>query len=107
MASGFLVTFLTAHSIAGTNRDFHGRFWILANVWVRLSPIQQGSEPVEGLGQFAGKETGKDAGAIYTPRSVVKTLIEMLEPYQGRVYDPAASSGGMFVQSAEFVKARR
>lgn len=57
------------------------------------------------LGQFAGKETGKDAGAFYTPRSVVKTLVEMLEPYKGRVYDPAAGSGGMFVQSAAFVKA--
>ena len=57
------------------------------------------------LGQFAGKETGKDAGAFYTPRSVVKTLVEMLEPFQGRVYDPACGSGGMFVQSAEFVKA--
>lgn len=57
------------------------------------------------LGQFAGKETGKDAGAFYTPRSVVRTLVEMLEPYKGRVYDPAAGSGGMFVQSAEFVKA--
>ena len=57
------------------------------------------------LGQFAGKETGKDAGAFYTPRSVVRTLVEMLEPYKGRVYDPAAGSGGMFVQSAAFVKA--
>ncbi|WP_223399675.1 SAM-dependent methyltransferase [Nocardioides rotundus] len=57
------------------------------------------------LGQFAGKETGKDAGAFYTPRSVVKTLVEMLEPYHGRVYDPACGSGGMFVQSAEFVRA--
>lgn len=57
------------------------------------------------LGQFAGKETGKDAGAFYTPRSVVRTLVEMLEPFHGRVYDPAAGSGGMFVQSAEFVKA--
>lgn len=57
------------------------------------------------LGQFAGKESGKDAGAFYTPRSVVKTLVEMLEPYKGRVYDPACGSGGMFVQSAEFIKA--
>ena len=57
------------------------------------------------LGQFAGKETGKDAGAFYTPRSVVKTLVEMLEPYEGRVLDPCCGSGGMFVQSAEFVKA--
>jgi len=57
------------------------------------------------LGQFAGKETGKDAGAFYTPRSVVKTLVEMLEPYHGRVYDPACGSGGMFVESAKFVSA--
>jgi len=57
------------------------------------------------LGQFAGKETGKEAGAFYTPRSVVKTLVEMLEPFHGRVYDPACGSGGMFVQSAEFVMA--
>lgn len=57
------------------------------------------------LGQFAGKETGKDAGAFYTPRSVVKTLVEMLEPFEGRVYDPACGSGGMFVESARFVTA--
>lgn len=57
------------------------------------------------LGQFAGKETGKDAGAYYTPRSVVRLLVEMLEPYKGRVYDPACGSGGMFVQSAKFVEA--
>ena len=57
------------------------------------------------LGQFAGKEQGKEGGAFYTPRSVVRTLVEMLEPYGGRVFDPACGSGGMFVQSAEFVKA--
>lgn len=57
------------------------------------------------LGEFAGKETGKDAGAFYTPRSVVRLLVEMLEPYKGRVYDPACGSGGMFVQSAKFVEA--
>jgi len=57
------------------------------------------------LGQFAGKETGKDAGAFYTPRSVVHTLVEMLEPYEGRVLDPACGSGGMFVESAKFVAA--
>lgn len=57
------------------------------------------------LGEFAGKETGKDAGAFYTPRSVVQLLVEMLEPYKGRVYDPACGSGGMFVQSAKFVEA--
>lgn len=57
------------------------------------------------LGQFAGWETGKDAGAYYTPRSVVQTLVEMLEPFEGRVYDPCCGSGGMFVQSARFVDA--
>lgn len=56
------------------------------------------------LGQFAGKEEGKDAGAFYTPRNVVRLLVEMLEPYKGRVFDPACGSGGMFVQSAKFVE---
>lgn len=55
------------------------------------------------LGQFAGAE-GKRGGEFYTPRSVVQTLVEMLEPYQGRIYDPCCGSGGMFVQSEKFVK---
>ncbi len=80
-------------SIGFTETDDHGADDVLGRVYEYF------------LGQFAGKETGKDAGAFYTPRSVVKTLVEMLEPYQGRVYDPAVGSGGMFVQSAEFVKA--
>jgi len=80
-------------SIGFTATDDHGADDVLGRVYEYF------------LGQFAGKETGKDAGAFYTPRSVVKTLVEMLEPYKGRVYDPAAGSGGMFVQSAEFVKA--
>ena len=54
------------------------------------------------LGQFAGAE-GKRGGEFYTPRSVVRTLVEMLEPYSGRVYDPCCGSGGMFVQSEKFV----
>ncbi|MDR2878131.1 MAG: type I restriction-modification system subunit M [Chromatiales bacterium] len=54
------------------------------------------------LGQFAGAE-GKRGGEFYTPRSVVRTLVEMLEPYHGRVYDPCCGSGGMFVQSEKFV----
>ncbi|MHB8679668.1 MAG: class I SAM-dependent DNA methyltransferase [Rudaea sp.] len=57
------------------------------------------------LGQFAGAE-GKRGGEFYTPRSVVRTLVEMLEPYQGRVYDPCCGSGGMFVQSEKFVAER-
>jgi type I restriction enzyme M protein len=55
------------------------------------------------LGQFAGSE-GKRGGEFYTPRSVVRVLVEMLEPYQGRVYDPCCGSGGMFVQSERFVE---
>jgi type I restriction enzyme M protein len=54
------------------------------------------------LGQFAGAE-GKRGGEFYTPRSVVRALVEMLEPYTGRVYDPCCGSGGMFVQSEKFV----
>ena len=55
------------------------------------------------LGQFAGAE-GKRGGEFYTPRSVVSVLVEMLEPYQGRIYDPCCGSGGMFVQSEKFVQ---
>ncbi|WP_125077179.1 class I SAM-dependent DNA methyltransferase [Pseudoxanthomonas sp. SGT-18] len=55
------------------------------------------------LGQFAGAE-GKRGGEFYTPRSVVRVLVEMLEPYTGRVYDPCCGSGGMFVQSDKFVQ---
>ncbi|KXU89940.1 DNA methyltransferase [Paraburkholderia monticola] len=57
------------------------------------------------LGQFAGAE-GKRGGEFYTPRSVVRVLVEMLEPYKGRVYDPCCGSGGMFVQSEKFVQER-
>jgi len=55
------------------------------------------------LSQFAGAE-GKRGGEFYTPRSVVRLLVEMLEPYKGRVYDPCCGSGGMFVQSEKFVE---
>ena len=56
------------------------------------------------LGKFAAAE-GKLGGEFFTPRSVVRVLVEMLEPYAGRIYDPACGSGGMFVQSEEFVRA--
>ncbi|MBZ4671776.1 MAG: Site-specific DNA-methyltransferase (adenine-specific) [Deferribacteraceae bacterium] len=55
------------------------------------------------LGEFALAE-GKKGGQFYTPRSVVELLVEMLEPYRGRVFDPCCGSGGMFVQSEKFVK---
>ena len=56
------------------------------------------------LSQFASAE-GKKGGQFYTPRCVVRLLVEMLAPYKGRVFDPCCGSGGMFVQSVEFVKA--
>ena len=55
------------------------------------------------LGGFAGAE-GKRGGEFYTPRCIVRLLVEMLEPYKGRVYDPCCGSGGMFVQSEKFVE---
>lgn len=54
------------------------------------------------LGEFALAE-GKKGGQFYTPRSIVELLVEMLEPYNGRVFDPCCGSGGMFVQSEKFV----
>jgi type I restriction enzyme M protein len=56
------------------------------------------------LGQFASAE-GKKGGEFYTPHCVVRVLVEMLEPFQGRVYDPCCGSAGMFVQSVEFIEA--
>ena len=65
------------------------------------------------LGQFAGSE-GKRGGEFYTPRSVVRTMVELLEPFpdpargvKGRVYDPCCGSGGMFVQAERFVEDHR
>src|SRR5947208_5923508 len=56
------------------------------------------------LGQFASAE-GKKGGQFYTPRSIVRLLVEMLEPYKGRIFDPCCGSGGMFVQSEKFIEA--
>ncbi len=55
------------------------------------------------LTQFASAE-GKNGGQFYTPSCVVRTIVEMLAPYKGRIYDPACGSGGMFVQSEKFVE---
>ncbi|WP_430607488.1 type I restriction-modification system, M subunit [Enterococcus sp. DIV2379] len=55
------------------------------------------------LGKFAGAE-GKSGGEFYTPNPVVTLLVEMLEPYSGRIYDPCCGAGGMFVQSEKFVE---
>ncbi|MBU2905120.1 type I restriction-modification system subunit M [Arenibacter algicola] len=54
------------------------------------------------LGEFANAE-GKKGGQFYTPKAIVKLMVEMIEPYKGRVFDPACGSGGMFVMSEKFV----
>lgn len=54
------------------------------------------------MGKFASNE-GKGGGEYYTPPSVVRLMVEMIEPYKGKILDPACGSGGMFVQSADFV----
>ena len=58
------------------------------------------------LGEFALAE-GKQGGQFYTPRSIVELLVEILQPYHGRVFDPCCGSGGMFVQSEKFVESRQ
>ena len=81
----------------------------------RFSGIQVGDEASRSkdvlgrvyeyfLKEFASAE-GKRGGEFYTPRCIVNLLVEMVEPYHGRVYDPCCGSGGMFVQSADFIKA--
>lgn len=75
---------------------------------IRLIEDEHSSRDVLGgiyeyfMGMFANAE-GKRGGEFYTPRSVVKLLVEMIEPYRGRVYDPCCGSGGMFVQSEKFI----
>jgi type I restriction enzyme M protein len=77
---------------------------------IRVGDAESRSKDVLGrvyeyfLSQFASAE-GKKGGEFYTPRCVVKLLVEMLEPYKGRVYDPCCGSSGMFVQSEEFIVA--
>ena len=77
---------------------------------IRLGDKENRSKDILGrafeyfLKQFASAE-GKKGGQFYTPRCIVRVLAEMLAPYNGRVFDPCCGSGGMFVQSVEFVKA--
>lgn len=80
-------------SIGFTTTDDHGSDDVLGRVYEYF------------LGQFAGKETGKDAGSFYTPpRSVVRTLVEMLEPFKGRVYDPAFMRNFFDVSRDSFIR---
>jgi type I restriction enzyme M protein len=77
---------------------------------IGFTQVDHGADDILGrvyeyfLGKFAASE-GRNAGEFYTPRSVVRVLVEMLEPFEGRVFDPCCGSGGMFVQSSEFVAA--
>jgi type I restriction enzyme M protein len=81
---------------------------LIANI--RVGDEESRSKDVLGriyeyfLSRFASAE-GKKGGEFYTPRCVVRLLVEMLEPYRGRVYDPCCGSSGMFVQSVEFIEA--
>ncbi len=70
---------------------------------LRLSKDTLGRVYEYFLSRFASAE-GKGGGEFYTPQSVVQLLVEMLEPYKGRIYDPCCGSGGMFVQSEKFVE---
>ncbi len=58
------------------------------------------------LGEFANAE-GKKGGQFYTPKSIVRLMVEMIEPYKGRVYDPCCGSGGMFIMSEKFVESHQ
>ncbi|GAG15881.1 unnamed protein product, partial [marine sediment metagenome] len=58
------------------------------------------------IGEFADAE-GKKGGQFYTPRCIVRLLVEMIEPFEGRVFDPCCGSGGMFIQSKVFVEAHQ
>lgn len=77
---------------------------------MRFDPKQHASRDVFGevyeyfLGNFALEE-GQKAGQFYTPRPVVQTLVEVLAPFEGRIYDPCCGSGGMFVYSERFIEA--
>ena len=88
---------------------------ILGRLIDRMSDIELGDEASRSkdnlgrvyeyfLSKFASAE-GKRGGEFYTPRCIVNVLVEMLEPYRGRVYDPCCGSGGMFVQSVNFIEA--
>ncbi len=82
----------------------------VVDLFTNIAMVEQGSEKdILGrtyeycLSMFAEQE-GKRGGEFYTPSCVVRTLVEVLQPYQGRVYDPCCGSGGMFVQSAKFIE---
>lgn len=84
---GEIITLLT-NITAGTDKDFLGRIYEYY------------------MSKFA-ERGGSKGGEFFTPSSIVKLLVEMLEPYKGRIFDPACGSGGMFVQSMSFIEAHK
>jgi type I restriction enzyme M protein len=82
--------------------------WVLVELLKLLGPVDLSGDAFGKvyeyfLGNFALKE-GQKGGVFYTPESIVKLIVEIIEPFHGRIYDPACGSGGMFVHSAEFVE---
>lgn len=98
-----------SYSLLSSHADENNRI-----ITTMLKSFNQIPDDIEGdafgeiyeffLGNFALAE-GKNGGEFFTAQSIVKLLVEVIEPYHGRIYDPACGSGGMFVQSANFVKA--
>lgn len=82
--------------------------WVLLELLKQIGPVNLSGDAFGKvyeyfLANFALKE-GQKGGVFYTPESIVKLIVEVLEPYHGRIYDPACGSGGMFVHSADFVQ---
>lgn len=82
--------------------------WVLMELLKLIGPVDLSGDAFGKvyeyfLGNFALKE-GQKGGVFYTPESIVKLIVEIIEPYHGRIYDPACGSGGMFVHSADFVE---
>lgn len=82
--------------------------WVLQELLKQLAPVDLSGDAFGKvyeyfLGNFALKE-GQKGGVFYTPESIVKLIVEIIEPYHGRIFDPACGSGGMFVHSADFVE---
>jgi type I restriction enzyme M protein len=89
---------------------------LLVEILKKFSTLDMGADDLGGdafgriyeyfLGKFAMSE-GQKGGEFFTPPSLVKLIVEIIEPYHGRIFDPACGSGGMFVQAAKFVAAHR
>lgn len=82
--------------------------WVLVDLLRHLGPVDLAGDAFGKvyeyfLGEFALRE-GQKGGVFYTPEAIVKLIVDIIEPYHGRVYDPACGSGGMFVHSADFVE---